>query len=92
MSQVLVRISKAEAETDSGIVLAAGTAEKVFSSEGQVVAVGPGRTSSQGQLTPVYVKPGEYVKFREYAGIDIKLEGDSYSVVRLVDCLSKWTA
>ncbi|KAG5175379.1 chaperonin [Tribonema minus] len=90
--QVLVKITRSEGRTDTGIVISAQTAGKELKSEGQVVAVGPGRTASNGQLTPCYVQPGEFVKFREYAGIEITLESESYAVVRMVDCLSKWSA
>jgi chaperonin GroES len=90
-TQVLVQIKRSEGETDSGIVISADTAKKQLKSEGKVIAVGPGRTSSKGELTPVYVAVGEYVKFREYAGIEITIAGENYSVVRMVDCLSKWS-
>ncbi|CAN0055259.1 unnamed protein product [Phaeothamnion confervicola] len=36
------------------------------------------------------VARGDFVKFREYAGIDIVIAGENYSVCRMVDCLSKW--
>jgi chaperonin GroES len=90
--QVLVKITRSEGRTDTGIVISAQTASKELKSEGQVVAVGPGRTASNGELTPCYVAPGEYVKFREYAGIEISIAGADYAVVRMVDCLSKWAA
>lgn len=89
---MLVKVTRSEGLTDTGIVIAAQTAAQELKSEGQVVAVGPGRTASNGELTPCYVAAGDYVKFREYAGIELGIEGDSYAVVRMVDCLSKWSA
>jgi chaperonin GroES len=55
--------------------------------EGAVVKVGEGRMASNGQLTPSPVKVGERVKFKDYAGNDVKIDGKAYSVVKMVSIL-----
>ena len=89
---VLVSVTKVEEETASGIALAAGVSEQTRTSAGTVVKVGEGRIAANGAAVPVPVVPGESVKFRDYAGADVKLEGDDYIVVRIPDCLAKWSA
>ena len=44
-----------------------------------------------GASVPVPVEVGESVKFKDYAGADIRLDGEDYIVVRVPDCLAKWT-
>ncbi|KAH8048532.1 hypothetical protein JL720_15804 [Aureococcus anophagefferens] len=34
---------------------------------------------------------GEYAKFRDFAGSDVKLDGDDYVICRMSDCLAKWS-
>ena len=36
------------------------------------------------------VEPGDGVRFRDFAGADVKLEGVDYRVVRGYDILAKW--
>lgn len=88
---VLVSVKKVEEETASGIALAAGVAEQSRTASGVVVKVGEGKIAANGVAVPVPVTPGESVKFRDYAGADIKLEGEDYVVVRVADCLAKWS-
>jgi chaperonin GroES len=87
--QVLVRMQTKEETTDVGVVVAAQTASKAQAIEGEVVAVGPGRSSSIGELTPMHVKAGDFVRFRQFAGVDLTIKGSKYAVVRMVDVLSK---
>lgn len=88
---VLVQVTKVEEETASGIALAAGVGEQTRTSTGVVVKTGAGRAAADGASVPVPVSVGESVKFRDYAGADVRLDGDDYIVVRVPDCLAKWT-
>lgn len=38
-----------------------------------MVAIGEGRTSSEGEIVPCPFKPGDNVKFLEYAPVEIKV-------------------
>ncbi|CAM9428823.1 unnamed protein product, partial [Hapterophycus canaliculatus] len=48
-------------------------AAKDKASQGRVVAVGEGRTSSEGEIVPCPFEPGDNVKFLEYAPVEIKV-------------------
>ena len=88
---VLVQVTKNEEETASGIALAAGVSEQTRTTSGVVVKTGTGRVAADGASVPVPVQVGESVKFKDYAGADIRLDGEDYIVVRVPDCLAKWT-
>lgn len=42
--------------------------------QGTVIAVGPGRRTTTGELIPVSVKEGDQVMLPEYGGTQVKLE------------------
>jgi len=88
--RVLVAVTKVEDTTSSGLALAPGAAEQTKTSAGQVVKVGDGKVASDGSLIPVPVAVGEYVKFRDYAGAEVKLGGNDYVLCKASDCLAKW--
>lgn len=48
-------------------------AQKEKASQGRVVAVGEGRTTSVGNIAKCPFKPGDFVKFLEYAPTEIKV-------------------
>jgi len=59
-------------------------------STGEVVKVGPGKMASSGTRMPMDVAPGDMVKYRDYAGNEVEIEGKEYSVVKMVDVLAKY--
>lgn len=73
--------------TSSGVVIANQVMADVLPCEGTVVKVGEGRMASNGVLTKPQVKVGDRVKFRDYAGNEVKIEGKEYTVVKMVDIL-----
>ena len=52
--------------------------------------MGPGRQCSNGKIMPIQVKPGDNVRFRDFAGSEVKLDGAEYLVIRAYDVLAKW--
>jgi chaperonin GroES len=74
-------------QTKSGVVIAAQVMKDAVPCEGVVAKVGEGRMAANGQLTPSPVQPGDVVKFKDYAGNDVMIEGKPYSVVKMVDIL-----
>lgn len=89
--RILVKIEAGDEETSSGIVLAPTSGSSASASEGQVVKVGKGKVASNGELSPMPIEAGEWVKFREYAGSEVRVEGEPYVLVKASDCLAKWT-
>mmetsp|Transcript_3310 Transcript_3310/g.10711 ORF Transcript_3310/g.10711 Transcript_3310/m.10711 type:complete len:239 (+) Transcript_3310:40-756(+) len=86
--RLLVRLAEAQSETSSGIALATGDDEAA--TQGEVVAAGPGRMTSAGEVVPVGISAGEHVLFGKYAGADVSLPGGKFKVVHASDCLAKW--
>jgi chaperonin GroES len=76
-----------EAETMRGGLYIPDTA-KEKPTQGEVVAVGPGRME-KGQRVPVDVKVGDKVLYGKYSGTNITLDGEEVVIVKLSDVLAK---
>ncbi|KAL3797592.1 hypothetical protein ACHAW5_003311 [Stephanodiscus triporus] len=87
---VLVRVEDNEDETASGLVIAATARKGGKPSTGVVVKVGPGKMASNGQIMTVDVHVGDMVKFRDFAGNEVDIEGGEYAVVKMTDILAKF--
>ena len=88
---VLVRVTDSkDGETASGLVIAATVEKGKKPSTGEVVKVGPGRMASNGEIMKVDISEGDMVKFRDFAGNEVMIEGEEYSVVRMPDILAKF--
>ena len=87
---VLVKIEgkKGELKTESGIAVSGSTTAGLLPCTGTVVMLGPGRTTSTGEVVEPPVEKGEKVQFRDYAGNEVVIEGEEYSAVRCIDLLS----
>jgi len=84
--RVLVRRTDEEQTTEGGIVLPGSAAEKP--SQGEVVAVGPGKTLDNGDNQAVAVKEGDLVVFGQYAGSNtVKIDGDELVILNEQDIL-----
>ena len=84
---VLVELTKQKAETSSGIVVAESVMKEYEPCEGKVIKVGEGRMTSKGEFSDSPVSVGDRVKFKDYAGNSVKIEGAECSLVRMVDIL-----
>lgn len=84
---VLVELTKQKAETSSGIVVAESVMKEYEPCEGKVIKVGEGRMTSKGEFSDSPVSVGDRVKFKDYAGNSVKIEGVECSLVRMVDIL-----
>lgn len=78
--RVIVKRLDNERTTASGIVIPESAAEKP--DQGEVIAVGPGKKSEDGKVTPVDVKAGDKVLFGKYAGQAVKVDGEELLVIR----------
>ena len=77
--RVLVRREEEETKTAGGIVLPGSAAEKP--SQGEVLAVGPGRVTENGETRPLDVKAGDKVIFGQYAGSTVKIDGEELLIM-----------
>ncbi|MDU5492544.1 MAG: co-chaperone GroES [Clostridium perfringens] len=83
--RVVIKRLEAEETTKSGIIVT-GTA-KERPQEAEVVAVGPGAIVD-GKRTEMEVKIGDKVLYSKYAGTEVKLEGEEYTILRQDDILA----
>lgn len=83
--RVLIKAVEAEEKTKSGIILAATAQEKPQIAE--VVAVGPGGVVD-GKEVKMYLKPGDKIIVGKYAGTQVKIENEEYTLVRQSDVLA----
>lgn len=84
-NRVVVRQTKSVEKTASGILLPDTAKEKPF--EGEVVAVGPGRTLEDRTREVMDVKAGDRVIFSKYGGLEVKIDDVDYLVLRQDDIL-----
>ncbi|MBQ2940403.1 MAG: co-chaperone GroES [Clostridia bacterium] len=83
--RVVVKLREAEETTASGIILAGAAKEKPQVAD--VVAVGPGAVQD-GKTVPMTVKVGDKVLTAKYAGSEVKVDGETYTIVRESDILA----
>lgn len=88
--QILVKLPPKEESNASGIIINTPGSKDKRPDTGIVTKVGPGRQAGNGQYMKPQVAPGDGVKFREFAGNQVKIEGEEYVVVRGYDILAKW--
>lgn len=84
--RVVVKMLESEETTKSGIILSSASKEKPQVAE--IVAVGPGGTVD-GKEIKMEVAVGDKVLISQYAGTNVKLEGQEYTILRQSDVLAK---
>ena len=57
-------------------------------SQGEVIAVGPGKVSDDGTRLEMDVKVGDKVLYGKYSGTDVTLDGEEYLILRESDILA----
>ena len=83
--RVVVKLVEAEETTKSGIILTGAAKEKPQVAE--VVAVGPGIAEGDNKVV-MEVKVGDKVITSKYAGTEVKMEGQEYTIVKQSDILA----
>jgi chaperonin GroES len=82
---IVKRLEKPEEKSAGGIIIPDTAKEKP--QEGQVVAVGKGKTGDDGKLIPPDVKAGDRVLFGKYSGSEIVIDGEEVLIMREEDVL-----
>jgi chaperonin GroES len=75
-----------EAEVKKGGIIIPDTA-KEKPQEGKIVALGTGKRDEDGKSVPFVVKQGDTVLISKYGGTEIKIDGESYLIMREDDIL-----
>lgn len=83
--RVVVRRLESETKSSGGIVIPDSATEKP--SQGEVLAVGPGKTLDNGTVKALGVKVGDKVVFGKYSGNEIKIDGQEVIVMREDDIM-----
>ena len=84
--RVVVRRVEEEKTTASGLIIPDSATEKP--SEGEIIAVGKGKTSDNGSIIALDVKIGDKVLFGQYAGTEIKVDGEKLLMMREDDIVA----
>jgi len=85
LDRVVLKATEVEETTQSGFILTTASQEKPQFSE--VVAVGPGGIVD-GKEIAMLVKVGDKVITGKYAGTEVKVDGEEYTIVRQNDILA----
>ena len=84
--RVVIKMVEAEETTKSGIILAGTAKEKP--SVAEVVAVGNGGIVD-GKEVKMELCVGDHVITNKYAGTEVKLDGEEYTILSQSDVLAK---
>jgi chaperonin GroES len=83
--RLLVKRLESEEKTASGIIIPDNAKEKPM--EGEVIAVGAGKTLENGTVRAPEVKQGDKVLFSKYAGSEVKIDGIEHLILTENDVL-----
>ncbi|WP_315168089.1 co-chaperone GroES [Metaclostridioides mangenotii] len=83
--RVVIKKVEAEEKTASGIVLPGAAKEQPQVAE--VVEVGPGGIVD-GKEVVMELKVGDQVIFQKYAGTEVKLQGEEFTILKQSDVLA----
>ena len=83
--RVVVKAAELEEMSKGGIILPDTAKEKP--QQGEVIAVGPGKTEN-GVLVEPQVKKGDKVLYGKYSGTEVNVDGQEYLIVRESDILA----
>ncbi len=83
--RVVLKMLEAEETTKSGIILTSKSQEKP--QVAKIVAVGPGGVVD-GKEVKMEVSVGDKVLMSKYAGTEVKVDGEEYTILRQSDILA----
>src|SRR5256885_8468879 len=78
--RILVRRIEEGETVRGGIIIPDSAKEKP--QEGEVIAVGKGKSNDEGKTFPLDVKEGDRILFGKYSGSEIKIDGEEFLIMR----------
>ena len=78
--RLLVKRIEETEQIKGGIIIPDSAKEKP--QEGEVLAVGKGKSNDEGKVFPLDVKAGDRVLFGKYSGTEIKIDGEELLIMR----------
>lgn len=87
---VIIKVEKIEDTIVSGggIVIAQNNGQ-AKPDKGEIVAVGTGRITLNGETIPMKVKSGDKIIFNRFAGTEVVVEGEVYLIIKEADILAR---
>ena len=85
--RVLIKRIEEKESIKGGIIIPDTAKEKP--QEGEVIAVGAGKTNEEGKRIALDVKAGDRVLFGKYSGTEIKVDDEDYLILREDEILAK---
>ena len=76
----VVRRLEEETTSAGGIVLPDSATEKP--SQGEIIAVGPGKAGDDGKVRKPDVKKGDKILFGQYGGSTVKIDGEELLILQ----------
>ena len=83
--RILIKRVEEEEQVSGGIIIPDTAKEKP--QQADVVAVGPGRLTDEGEVVALDVKPGQRVWIGKYAGNEVEIDGEELVIVNEGDVL-----
>jgi chaperonin GroES len=83
--RVIVKRIAEEEKTKGGIIIPDTAKEKP--QEGKILAVGKGKVTDDGKITPLDVKVNDRILFGKYSGSEIFVDGEEHLIMREDDIL-----
>jgi chaperonin GroES len=78
--RILVRRIEESETTRGGIIIPDSAKDKP--QEGEVIAVGKGKSNDEGKVFPLDVKAGNRILFGKYSGNEIKIDGEEFLIMK----------
>ena len=78
--RILVRRIEEGESIRGGIIIPDTAKEKP--QEGEVIAVGKGKSNDEGKVFPLDVKAGDRILFGKFSGSEIKMDNQDYLILR----------
>lgn len=84
--RIIIRPLEAEEKTAGGIIIPDNAKEKP--QKGEVIAIGTGKISDNGQKIDMTLKSGDKVLYGKYSGTEVSIDGDDFLIMRESDVLA----
>src|ERR1700751_2894177 len=78
--RILVRRVEEADTTRGGIIIPDSAKDKP--QEGEIIAVGRGKSNDEGKVFPLAVKEGDRILFGKYSGTEIKIDGEDFIIMK----------
>src|SRR3954463_10172172 len=78
--RILIRRVEEQESARGGIIIPDSAKEK--GEEGEVIAVGKGKSNDEGKVFPLDVKAGDRILFDKYSGTEVKIDGEELIIMR----------